>query len=99
MNQKQVGFTLWQTSQCLTLSKLDTAGVIGVQRAKQLDTTGIPTPFKVIYRGFVENAYELENLHESFSYFRVSENREFFSVDPIHVYKSIHSYPWGNVSG
>lgn len=48
-------------------------------RARELHSTGVPTPFEVAFELFAENHEELEQkLHEHLSEFRVSGNREFF---------------------
>ncbi|WP_374328854.1 GIY-YIG nuclease family protein [Azonexus sp.] len=48
-------------------------------RARELHTTGVPTPFEVAFELFAENHEELEQkLHDHLSEFRVSGNREFF---------------------
>ncbi|MDT9000924.1 GIY-YIG nuclease family protein [Paucibacter sp. APW11] len=48
-------------------------------RARELHSTGVPTPFEVAFELFSENHEELEKkLHGHLSEFRVSGNREFF---------------------
>lgn len=48
-------------------------------RARELHSTGVPTPFEVAFELFAENHEELEQqLHEHMSEFRVAGNREFF---------------------
>ncbi|WP_310631557.1 GIY-YIG nuclease family protein [Paraburkholderia sp.] len=48
-------------------------------RARELQSTGVPTAFEVAYEVFSEDYEALEqNLHEYLSEFRVSGNREFF---------------------
>jgi T5orf172 domain len=48
-------------------------------RARELHSTGVPTPFEVAFELFAENHEELEQkLHEHLAEFRVAGNREFF---------------------
>lgn len=48
-------------------------------RAKELHSTGVPTPFEVIFEIFSEEHEALEDkLHELIDDFRVAGNREFF---------------------
>jgi hypothetical protein len=50
-------------------------------RAKNLRTTGVPTPFIVIYDELVSNCEVVEQrLHSRFSAYRTSSDREFFRV-------------------
>jgi T5orf172 domain len=50
-------------------------------RAKQLQTTGVPTPFIVVYDELVSNCEVVENiLHSRFASYRASLDREFFRV-------------------
>lgn len=63
-----------------------------IQRAQQLSTTGVPTPFKVIYRGLVNDPQELEReVHEELAEYRNTGNREFFQIDPNYAYDTIHA--------
>jgi len=49
------------------------------QRARQLHTTGVPTPFQLAFELFSEDHETLEaSVHERLRDFRVAENREFF---------------------
>lgn len=51
-------------------------------RARDLDTTGVPTPFKVEYEIKVKNCELLEKkVHEKLSSKRVRKGREFFRID------------------
>ena len=51
-------------------------------RAKDLDTTGVPTPFKLEYEIKVRNCELLEKqVHEKLSDKRVRKGREFFRID------------------
>lgn len=48
-------------------------------RAKELSTTGLPTPFQVVWFRAVEDPGAIEKkLHEAFSEDRIAKNREFF---------------------
>ena len=50
-------------------------------RARKLWTTGVPTPFIVIYDELVSDCEVVENqLHERFVAYRVSSCREFFRI-------------------
>ena len=50
-------------------------------RAKQLRTTGVPTPFIVVYDELVSDCYAVEDiLHSRFAAYRTSGDREFFRV-------------------
>lgn len=50
-------------------------------RAKQLRTTGVPTPFIVVYDELVSECELVERkLHQRFAAYRVSSDREFFRI-------------------
>lgn len=52
-------------------------------RADELHTTGVPTPFIVLYEVNVDDCDEAERLmHETLAVFRLSDRREFFRVAP-----------------
>lgn len=52
-------------------------------RMKQLDTTGLPLPFRLHACIEIENAQQLEKLaHDVFSSHRARPNREFFLMEP-----------------
>jgi hypothetical protein len=52
-------------------------------RMKQLDTTGLPLPFRLHACVEVENAQQLEKLaHDVFASSRARSNREFFLLEP-----------------
>lgn len=54
------------------------------QRALELQTTGVPTPFKIEYQAYVSNCEELEvKIHRLLSRKRVGKNREFFRLSQI----------------
>lgn len=49
------------------------------ERMKELQTSGVPTPFKIVVAYFCHNCEELEKcLHHALKIYRVSSNREFF---------------------
>lgn len=51
-----------------------------IYRRTELETTGVPTPFKVEYYAFVDDHNLVERkAHDALSQFRNSSNREFFS--------------------
>lgn len=51
------------------------------KRAKELRGTGVPTPFIVVYEEIVSDCKEVERrLHERYTGFRVSSDREFFRI-------------------
>ena len=55
-------------------------------RARDLDTTALPTPHEVHYAAEVEDSQRDEHwLHNVFADRRVRDNREFFRVDPERV--------------
>ena len=50
-------------------------------RIRQLDSTGVPLPFRCFYAAEVQNGSKVEErLHEAFGDTRVRERREFFRV-------------------
>lgn len=50
-------------------------------RAKNLQSSGVPTPFKVEYIIKTENGYKLEQkIHSFLSNYRIEDNREFFEI-------------------
>ena len=57
-------------------------------RIKELDGTGIPTPFRTIYWALVEEPDAIEkSLHEHLKHYRVSEQREFFKISELGAIK------------
>jgi hypothetical protein len=53
-------------------------------RIKELDGTGVPTPFRIIYWALVEEPDAIEkSLHEHLKHHRVSEQREFFKISEL----------------
>lgn len=66
-------------------------------RAAQLHTTGVPTPFVVERWRYVPDCGETEqNLHEELDFLRVSDSREFFRVDVESASKSLDE--WADVA-
>ncbi|BAZ93775.1 DNA polymerase elongation subunit [Thiohalobacter thiocyanaticus] len=62
------------------------------QRAAELSSTGVPTPYKVAYSRYVENCDQLElQIHRKLSSKRVSHNREFFTESLTNVVELIES--------
>ena len=63
-----------------------TGRALGVhQRAKELHTTGVPTPFEVAFSTDVEEMIRVEReVHRELEKYRVDPRREFFEV-PLHV--------------
>jgi hypothetical protein len=59
-------------------------------RARELHSTGVPTPFEVAFELFSESHEELEQkLHKQISEFRVSDNREFFRYPLKHAIQNL----------
>jgi len=53
-----------------------------MQRASDLSNTSIPTPYKVLCYGELEDAMTFERmLHDDYKESRVAGNREFFKLD------------------
>jgi len=58
------------------------------ERIKELFSTGVPTPFTVIYKIPHENPLKLEQyLHMRFSKYRINKRREFFLINLKHITK------------
>jgi hypothetical protein len=80
---------------CLKLGK--TLGKSAHERAKQLRTTGIPTPFKVLFAKRVINSTRQEKeMHTYFKDYRINTDREFFNITPhqaLNYFKTIDG-PW-----
>jgi hypothetical protein len=56
------------------------------QRIRELDSTGVPLPFRCYYAARVNDGKKAEHgLHIAFGDFRVRQSREFFRVDPFRV--------------
>lgn len=61
----------------------------GSNRARQIYTTGVPTPFDLAFEIFSGDTDLMEkHIHHALSKYRVNEGREFFSC-PLHV--AIHA--------
>ena len=59
-------------------------------RARDLDTTALPTPHEVHYAAEVKDSQEDEHwLHDVFADRRVRDNREFFTVGPERVVSAL----------
>lgn len=49
------------------------------ERSKELDTTGVPVPFDLVFAIYVDDVDAFERqVHDELSLFRVRDNREFF---------------------
>ena len=60
------------------------------ERKAELETTGVPEPFRVEYFALVHDHHALEReLHREFANYRVNKSREFFDVDTIEVVRFI----------
>lgn len=65
------------------LVKIGKTTRLSESRAHELSTTGVPTPFIVIYEVDVEDCDVAEQLvHKTFASQRVNDRREFFRVEP-----------------
>lgn len=61
-------------------------------RIEELNTTGLPEPFRIEFALMVSDAISVEGaLHARYGDFRVSMNREFFRLDSSQVLKDIDS--------
>lgn len=59
-------------------------------RIAELNTTGVPTPFEIIYEALVLNPEILESkIHQELSDYRVNDNREFFQVNKDIAYNQV----------
>lgn len=66
------------------------------RRAGELDTTGVPTPFTVLYEADVVDCHEAERqVHAALASFRVSGRREFFRVEPRHAVAALFALSAG----
>lgn len=75
-----------------------TGGSVSV-RLKQLNTTGVPTPFECHYAAYVSDMHAVEKyLHDHFSYCRVNDKREFFEVSPREVHKILSRFAIGDAT-
>lgn len=63
------------------------------QRANELFTSGLPTPFKIEHEILTPNCHELEDVvHHHFCDWRVSPDREFFKLCPIDAFDKINEF-------
>jgi len=54
------------------------------ERISELDSTGVPTPFKISYLVCLNNPYKFEQIiHEKLNQYRKRDNREFFEINLI----------------
>lgn len=71
-------------------------------RAKELSTTGVPSPFYVSYYCITKHAKSAEReIHKELADFRHADNREFFNVDLTYAVKKIRAlcqpeHEWSN---
>ena len=64
----------------IKIGRINTATKSTAERASELYSTGVPTPFDVYYEHPCENPKRLEDLiHEKLAGYRVNTRREFFS--------------------
>lgn len=62
-------------------------------RAKQMNKTGVPTPFIVAYKRKVVNPYEIEQeIHKILSEHRENKNREFFRIETHAAINTLNAY-------
>lgn len=62
-------------------------------RMESLSSTGLPTPFKLLYEALVDSPYEAEQyLHKAFSGDRVTRDREFFRVSVRQIVETLREY-------
>ena len=60
------------------------------ERLKELDTTGVPWPFKCHFAVETDRYKEIESLlHDAFSDYRMRDNREFFKIAPERVVSAL----------
>ena len=63
----------------IKIGKIETTTKSTAERAKELFSTGVPTPFEVAYEHPCRNPKHLEKLiHEHLAEYRVNPRREFF---------------------
>ena len=61
-------------------------------RKSELNSTGVPEPFKVEYSAYVQNHHELElTLHQHFAAQRPNKNREFFTCSIMDAISAIQN--------
>jgi len=70
------------------------------ERLKELQTTGVPTPFRIVVAYFCFDPEALESsVHNSLSEFKVSSNREFFNCSQWLAVSEINKWFAGGVEG
>lgn len=63
------------------------------ERASELFTTGVPTPFEIVTAIFTKYLDETENdIHNHLAEFRVSGNREFFKISELEAVERVASF-------
>ncbi len=68
-------------------------------RLSQLNTTGVPCPFRCAYAAFVEDMSKVESLlHDKFKQYRVNSQREFFKIDARSVHRELSKYAVGDAT-
>lgn len=68
-------------------------------RAKDLYTTGVPTPYEVAFQLFLEDYDEIEKeIHNKLAGYRVNPNREFFRIPLNKATELVNSYSYKSMS-
>jgi chromatin remodeling complex protein RSC6 len=63
-----------------------------INRIEELNTTGVPTPFELVYEVLVWDAESVERkIHSELNDYRVRDNREFFQISQDGAYASVKS--------
>ena len=76
------------------LIKIGSTQKTAYERAEELYTTGVPTPFKVAYSIPSEYPETLEDiLHKRFKQYRITKNREFFRYSADRVIEWLKNRP------
>jgi hypothetical protein len=74
------------------LVKIGRTGASAEERAAQLSTTGVPTPFIVLHEVEVDDSEAGERkVHQSLKSHRVSDRREFFAIEPKHAVAALNA--------
>ena len=74
------------------LVKIGLTSRLAEDRAQELFTTGLPSPFQVVFRALTSNPRELEKeVHRQLKDRRLKNNREFFSMTPVEAMNTILS--------
>lgn len=75
-----------------SLLKIGFSSKVPEARAKELSSTGVPSPFLVSYYCLTDQARYVESaVHNMLDNFRYSQNREFFEINIRDAVKCIHS--------